>query len=161
MPPLHRWGGRRGGVAKGSRRCGMGITLAQFWSLALAGCGGNANYFNIPMPDRLLISWVENLFGIDASDFTFCIGESEVRHIFNRHGDPEQERRRGNIYVSVVDLELIPRILSTFTDVRLGDRPQRLVITKQTDNLYFLVLEVSKKQRRIRLVTLYKKPIPV
>lgn len=99
--------------------------------------------------------------GFDVRGFRHGVSNQAIRHVLNEHGNPEAERARGQIAVERSDFDRLPLIVARGRYVEAKQRsfgPPRVGITAEIDGVHYtLILEVRRKQRRLDLVSMWKR----
>lgn len=97
--------------------------------------------------------------GVDVSGFDFAIDASAIRHIFNKHGDPASEARRGQRAVTVDDFI---RLLQILTDPEVVYLLPAKGATKQVQlervidgQRHVAIFELRTKRSRLSLATMW------
>jgi hypothetical protein len=98
--------------------------------------------------------------GLDLEGYRRNLDNSAVRHVWQQHGDPQAEIRRGNLPISKVDFERLPELLERpdasllVGKNRLG---QDIILSAKRVNGYYVIAEEVRGNRVLNLTTIYKK----
>ncbi|MSU63900.1 MAG: hypothetical protein EXS31_16160 [Pedosphaera sp.] len=108
-----------------------------------------------------LAARIRQLCGEDVSDFRHSLDVYAVRHAFREHGIGPLEATRGNIAITIEDIERLPEILEHPDSVSFDDvhKPgcKRFVITKRINGIIFVVEEEKSRRGQLQVVTFWKK----
>jgi len=78
-----------------------------------------------------------------------------VNHIFKRHGNHQEEQKRGQVGVVDSDFKLIPEILFSPDSVSKGTEGNRgqksLIFKRKYSHTYFVIVSIYKHKQSIRL----------
>jgi hypothetical protein len=116
----------------------------------------------IGKPEQWLIEAASSI-GLDFSSLTHEITSYFVNHGIKRHGNAETERARGQVTVTVADINRIPDIVKTPDYAIIGIRRHEetlIAYSKQFEDgtaIYYEEVLNSKKNKALRSKTLYKK----
>lgn len=95
--------------------------------------------------------------GYDVAEYPHTLTSENVRHIINRHGDEHTEKQRGQLPMTIVEIEKIPNVLANPDYLVIGGKTRRglntIIYTKtMSDGTSIVVEEVrngNKKQLAI------------
>jgi leucyl-tRNA synthetase len=108
-----------------------------------------------------LAAMMHQTTGVEVEGFHHALDVYALRHIFNKHGNPGYEERRGLLAVTPADIEELPEILAEPDLVQFGaPHPgglRRFIITKRINGLVYVVEELRTRHRLLQLRTMYKK----
>ncbi len=71
------------------------------------------------------IADIKEVVGVDVSKAIHEVTSDDLRHTINQHGDVKKEAKRGQIAVTVSDLERIPEILDSYDRIEKGTTDER------------------------------------
>ena len=112
-----------------------------------------------------LANKIQQLFGIKVSDRRHVLADYDIRHMINQHGNPIIENQKGQIAITLDDIEKIPDIISNYDRVVQGnDNVQGKTIRyikKYSDNISYVVEVVPEKGSALKIKTMWKKPVRV
>lgn len=99
------------------------------------------------------------LTGVDVTGFDFAIDAPAIRHVFNKHGDPASEARRGQRAVTVDDFI---RLLQILRDPEVVSLLPAKGATKQVQlervidgQRHVAIFELRTKRHRLSLATMW------
>ncbi|GHV95611.1 hypothetical protein AGMMS50293_19310 [Spirochaetia bacterium] len=101
--------------------------------------------------------------GLDIEGYIHEITTDFIQHVYKEHGNERTESKRGNIAITVNDIEIIPEIIYKPDFIILGlkrDGENRIIYTKKLANnttLYFEEILTGKRNKSLRGKTYYKK----
>lgn len=131
--------------------------------LAVATRPGNQHWFVrvASAPGWLVAAGVSH--GLDLAGFHFAVNTSAVRHVFKHHGDPVQERRRGNLPVTPEDLLALPDILRNPDLAVMGLESRRaepmIAHVRSKDHASTIaLLEARSGRKHLALQTMWEVP---
>jgi phage-Barnase-EndoU-ColicinE5/D-RelE like nuclease3 len=135
-------------------------SIADLVRTALSRASGNKAFFdlqpvNAPVADRVFAAT-----GIDVHGWVHSIDESAVRHIFNRHGSTHTEMPRGQLAVTLEDLERIAEVVSAPDQIEathpLADGTEVVVFKKRLGHEVLYVQEMRVGRKKLTAKTLWK-----
>lgn len=112
-----------------------------------------------PLSDSERIYLQEKL-SMDLSGYVRMVSLYDMIHVFKKHGDRILERKRGQIYITIQDLALIPEILRKGEAIDFSTEKHGLrSITYRTslNGTYFYIEVVRTGRKKLAMKTLYKK----
>ncbi|MDR3798423.1 MAG: hypothetical protein P4K93_09735 [Terracidiphilus sp.] len=101
--------------------------------------------------------------GLDVADHTHVIDGSAVRHVINRHSDPQVELSRGQLPVTDADFERIPDLVESpdavvFGTKTKGKRDQIGYVKRLEDGNTLYLEEVRTGKKELAAVSMRKYP---
>lgn len=104
---------------------------------------------------------LSRLVGEDVRGFRHAASNQAMRHALEQHGNAAKEAARGQKAISAQDFQRLPEIVRTGTYHPAEQRPfgpRRVEVRAQVgDDRYTYVAEVRRRQRRMDMVTMWKK----
>lgn len=103
----------------------------------------------------------------NVEGFRFVVGEDEIRHTLNQHGDAAKEARLGQLPIEEADFARLPEIFFDHPDIvpphRLGanrDKANIVQFEKTIDNAYRVAVEVLPgRGGRLVFKSMTKRPV--
>lgn len=114
----------------------------------------------------ILPTWLSRLIldktGWDLEHFKLVLATSEIHHIYKKHGNSQQEAKRGQEAVTPWHLALLPYIIFNPDLVlrkaaKKASHKEVIEIQKEFGGLFVCMLEVRRKRRHLAVMTLYKR----
>ncbi len=111
-----------------------------------------------------VVDKVKQLYGIDISGRNHIISDYDIRHIIKQHGNVEMEKKKGQIAITVKDIEKIPDIINNYDKIIKGSDNKQgntiRYIKKYNDNISYVVEVIPNLDNNSLYVkTMWKKPI--
>ena len=140
---------------------GRGITLKGFIQNAIKSKGQAGRLYLGKLPPKTIDAVRVNT-GLDVSGFCSIANASEIWHAFKNHFNETRESNRGNIAITVEDIELFPEILVAPDSITLlptqdGSGRNAIVFTKRFGNDYVTVQGYSNKKKALVFDTMWIK----
>ena len=108
---------------------------------------------------------VKKILGIEVSNRRHVLADNDIRHIINEHGNPKIEESKGQIAVTLDDIEKIPEIIATYNSIVKGTDNKEgntiRYIKKYSDNISYVVEVVPSEGNALKIKTMWKKPVRV
>ncbi|MDF2232183.1 phage minor head protein [Albimonas sp. CAU 1670] len=93
----------------------------------------------------------------DVAGFDFVMTSPAVEHIRARHGDPETERRRGQIAIGPADYRLLPLLLAGWDELKAGEEPERIQVSRTIGGeRVHAIFERRANRRLLALITMWR-----
>lgn len=84
------------------------------------------------------VNTIKPLLGVDVSGRKHMLSDYDIRHMIKQHGNSEIEKTKGQIAITLEDIEKIPDIINNYDNLTKGS-PNKNVFTKQMqDSLYVI-----------------------
>lgn len=84
------------------------------------------------------VNTIKSLLGADVSGRKHMLSDYDIRHMIKQHGNSEIEKTKGQIAITLEDIEKIPDIINNYDNLTKGS-PNKNVFTKQMqDSLYVI-----------------------
>ncbi len=102
---------------------------------------------------------LSKLVGIDVRGFKHTASNQAMQHVLKKHGNAKVELARGQKAVTAADFQRLPEIVKVAT-VRLSASPGPVRVEMTAvlgQDRYEYVGEVRRKQRRIDMISMWKK----
>lgn len=144
------------------------VVFAQLFDKAMANKGGNTLYADFAVVNERTVRIVRAVTGLDVSGWKHSIGETEIRHIIKRHGNPANEQTRGQRAVTQADIFRLPEILTDFDRIEYTGKNEQgndtFLISKEMDGEIFCVQEIRRRRKKLVVKTMWirksRKPTP-
>lgn len=181
-PALNSGGGRAAerpfvGSAKGKHKPGAGLPRKSFdpsqprggdgrWVdtgarlKEAAGLAGQNVVHHVPFAAVKTPAALSKLLGVDVRGFKHSASNQAMRHVLEKHGNPAIELARGQKAVTEADFLRLPQIVKAAGPIRRAKwaGPPRIQFSATVgEDRYEYVGEVRRKQRRIDMITMWKK----
>jgi hypothetical protein len=135
-------------------------SITELVQVALSRTNGNKAYFDLKAVTNEVADRVLEATGLDVHGWTHSIDESAIRHIFNRHGSHETEQPRGQLAVTLEDIERIVDVIASPDEVEathpLADGTEVVVFKKKLGHEVIYVQEMRVGRRKLTAKTLWK-----
>jgi hypothetical protein len=114
--------------------------------------------------------WLVDLLeraGLDIDKYSHSITDDKINHFLNEHGNPENEKKRGNISITSEDIKKIPDIIYYPDLICIGIRkgnqdPDHIAYAKITNNSSDIYIErIFQGKKELRSTSRYKKLKPI
>lgn len=103
--------------------------------------------------------WIQKKTGLDVTGFIHTIERDAIVHILNGHGEVSRENE---VPITEEDILSIPKKITSFDHVKLGDRQRKnkiIIYTKRTDSTMYLIEEVRMGRKTLSIKTRYKNKV--
>jgi hypothetical protein len=129
---------------------------------ARARQGGAGQVELAPMP-RADVDRINAATGLDLTGFRRVIDADDLRHVFNRHGDPATERSRGQLPVRPEDIAALPVALANASHAVIGMKNREgrdliATLTKLPDGSTLYVEQIGAGRRMLRAKSMRRFP---
>lgn len=115
------------------------------------------------------VNTIKSLLGIDVSGRKHMLSDYDIRHMIKQHGNSEIEKTKGQIAITLEDIEKIPDIINNYDNLTKGS-PNKNVFTKQMqdsiryskqygNNTLYVVEVVPDESGVLNVKTMWKKSI--
>lgn len=115
------------------------------------------------------VNTIKSLLGVDVSGRKHMLSDYDIRHMIKQHGNSEIEKTKGQIAITLEDIEKIPDIINNYDNLTKGS-PNRNVFTKQMqdsiryskqygNNTLYVVEVVPDESGVLNVKTMWKKSI--
>lgn len=104
---------------------------------------------------------LSKMVGEDVRGFKHAASNQAMRHSLRQHGDAKTEKARGQKPIVLDDFTKLPQVMRTGSYHQADQRafgPRRIEVHATIDGVrYIYVAEIRRKQRRIDMVTMWKR----
>lgn len=114
---------------------------------------------------------VKRILGIDIAGRKHIISDNDIRHMIKQHGNIELEKSKGQIAITLKDIEKIPDIINNYDKITKGtDNRNHLdgkefqtirYIKQYSDNISYVVEVIADTGNNLTIKTMWKKPVRV
>ena len=115
------------------------------------------------------VNTIKSLLGVDVSGRKHMLSDYDIRHMIKQHGNSEIEKTKGQIAITLEDIEKIPDIINNYDNLTKGS-PNKNVFTKQMqdsiryskqygNNTLYVVEVVPDESGVLNVKTMWKKSI--
>lgn len=108
---------------------------------------------------------IKEMFGFEISDRRHVLADNDIRHMIKEHGNPEIEKTKGQIAITVKDIEKIPDIINNYDKILQGNdnREGKTIryVKNYSDNISYVVEVIPEKGNALKIKTMWKKPVRV
>jgi phage-Barnase-EndoU-ColicinE5/D-RelE like nuclease3 len=134
-------------------------SLEALIQLAMSRQAGNDAFCDLDVVEPLVAHRIQRLTNLDVSGFRHSVGESAIRHVLGRHGDPQIERTRGQVAITPGDFLLLPEIFSQPDEIFVGDETNVVQLCKRLGNDLLVLQEIRTGRRKLALLSMWKRPL--
>jgi thioredoxin-like negative regulator of GroEL len=144
------------------------MSIEELYDLSLQVVGNEHIVLVLGEISPALAARVLSETGVDVAGFQLIVDNYSIRHTVERHGDPAQEARQGQVAVEKKDFSLLLTILEEADTIWYSPRQkspkspliETLIFEKQLEDFYYVLKEVRRvtkkgKSNRLALQTMY------
>ena len=102
-----------------------------------------------------LVRKIKKATNVDLTGFNFELRADELIHIKKQHGNAEKEAKRGQESVDEQEILNVVDVITSFDNVKIGDKPNSLVFEKDINGVYHAVTYYAQGNKSIYPHTLY------
>ena len=136
--------------------------LKELYDFALNNLENRKDFISYDVVSETEAALIEKATGLQLGGFRRMIDNFAIRHILNKHGDPEHETQRGLLPVTFEDLVQIPSIVHSPDQIQSAGKSATgldlVLYIKRVNGWLYYFEEVRTGNDLLAAKTLYKKP---